>query len=88
MVADPASAVRALDRVSWDDLITPANLTTMREMPFELQGDLLEAMRDILKNLKDAREGPEVEFERWYKLWELFPFYSYACHREEEDCCC
>jgi hypothetical protein len=31
MVADPASAVRALDRVPWDDLITPANLTTMRE---------------------------------------------------------
>jgi hypothetical protein len=30
-------------------------------------------MRDILKNLNDALEGPEVEFERWYKLWELFP---------------
>jgi hypothetical protein len=49
MVADPASAVRALDRVSWDDPITPANLTTMREVPSELQGDLLEAMRDILR---------------------------------------
>ncbi len=73
MVADPASAVRALDRVPWDDLITPANLTTMREVPSELQGDLLEAMRDILKNLNDALEGSEVEFERWYKLWELFP---------------
>ncbi len=69
MVADPASAVRALDRVTWDDLITPANLTTMKEAPSELQGDLLEAMRDILKNLNDALEGPEVEFERWYKLW-------------------
>jgi hypothetical protein len=68
MVADPASAVRALDRVPWDDLITPANLTTMREVPSELQGDLLEAMRDILKNLNDALEGPEVEYERWYKL--------------------
>ena len=48
----------------------------MREVPSELQGDLLEAMRDILKNLNDALEGPEgpeVEFERWYKLWELFP---------------
>jgi hypothetical protein len=30
-------------------------------------------MRDILKNLNDALEGPEVEYERWYKLWELFP---------------
>ena len=73
MLADPASAVRALDRVPWDDLITPANLTTMREVPSELQGDLLEAMRDILRNLNGAMEGPEVEFERWYKLWELFP---------------
>ncbi len=27
-------------------------------------------MRDILKNLNDALEGPEVESERWYKLWE------------------
>ena len=36
MVADPASAVRALDRVPWDDLIAPANLTTMREVPSEL----------------------------------------------------
>ena len=45
----------------------------MREVPSELQGDLLEAMRDILKNLNDALEGPEVEYERWYKLWELFP---------------
>ena len=64
-------------------------------------------MRDILKNLNDALEGPEVEYERWYGLWELFPllflrmnmhekslppeqynlknFYSYACHREEEE---
>ena len=25
---------------------------------------------DILKNLNDALEGPEVEFERWYELWE------------------
>ena len=73
MVADPASAVEALDRVCWDDLITPANLTTMREVPSELQGEVLETMRDILKNLNDAIEGPEVEFERWYKLWELFP---------------
>jgi hypothetical protein len=73
MVADPESAVKALDGVSWDDLITPANLTTMKEVPSELQGDLLEAMRDILKNLNGALEGPEVEFERWYKLWELFP---------------
>ena len=64
MVADPTSAVRALDRVPWDDLITPANLTTMREVPSELQGDLLEAMRDILKNLNGALEGPEVEYER------------------------
>ncbi len=63
-VADPAGAVRALDRVPWDDLITPANLTTMREVPSELQGDLLEAMRDILKNLNGALEGPEVEYER------------------------
>ena len=73
MIADPASAVRALDRVPWDDLITPTNLTTMREVPSELQGELLEAMRDILRNLNGALEGPEVEFERWYKLWELFP---------------
>ena len=34
----------------------------MREVPSELQGDLLEAMRDILKNLNDALEGPEVEY--------------------------
>jgi hypothetical protein len=40
IVADPTSVVRALDRVPWDDLITPANLTTMREVPSELQGDL------------------------------------------------
>ncbi len=38
----------------------------MREVPSELQGDL-EAMRDILKNLNDALEGPEVEYERLYK---------------------
>ena len=30
-------------------------------------------MRDILKNMNDAIEGPEVEFERRFKLWELFP---------------
>ena len=45
----------------------------MREIPTELQEDVLGAMRDILKNMNDAMEGPEVEFERWYKLWELFP---------------
>ncbi len=45
----------------------------MKEVPSELQGDLLEAMRDILKNLNDALEGPEVEFERWYKPWEMPP---------------
>ena len=73
VVDDPASVVKALDRVSWDELITPANLITMREIPTELQEDVLGAMRDILKNMNDAMEGPEVEFERWYKLWELFP---------------
>jgi hypothetical protein len=45
----------------------------MREVPSEVQGDLLEAMQDILKNLNDALEGPEIEYERWYKLSELFP---------------
>ena len=45
----------------------------MREVPSELQEDVLGAMRGILKNMNGAMEGPEVEFERWYKLWELFP---------------
>ena len=48
----------------------------MREVPSELQGDLLEAMRDILKNLND---------EDGISFGSCFPFYSYASHREEEE---
>jgi hypothetical protein len=61
--------------VSWDELITPANLATTREVPSELQGDLLDAMREALKNLNGALDGPEVEFERWqwHRLRVLFP---------------
>jgi hypothetical protein len=70
---DPTSVVEAFDSVSWDDLITPPNLATIREVPSELQGDLLGAMHDVLKHLNDALDGPEVEFERWYKFWVLFP---------------
>ena len=73
LTADPTSVVKAFDSVSWDELITPANLRTIREVPFELQGDLLDAMRVVLKNLNDALDGPEVEFERWYKFWVLSP---------------
>jgi len=65
--------VKALDRVSWDELIAPARMSTMRDVPCDLQEEVLGVMRDILKNMNDALEGPEVEFERWYKLWELFP---------------
>ena len=54
VVDDPASVVKALDRVSWDELITPANLITMREIPTELQEDVLGAMRDILRNMNDC----------------------------------
>jgi hypothetical protein len=67
------SDVKAFDSVSWEELITPANLATIREVPSELQGDLLDAMRDVLQHLNDALEGPEVELERWYKFWMLFP---------------
>ena len=70
---DPTSVVEAFDSVSWDELITPPNLATIREVPSELQGDLLGAMHDVLKHLNDALDGPEVEFERWYKFWVLFP---------------
>jgi hypothetical protein len=67
------SDVKAFDSVSWDERITPPNLATIREVPSELQGDLLDAMRDILQHLNDALEGPEVELERWYEFWMLFP---------------
>jgi hypothetical protein len=44
------SDVKAFDSVSWDELITPPNLATIREVPSELQGDLLDAMRDVLQH--------------------------------------
>ncbi len=46
------------DLVSWDELITPANLAPFREVPSELQGDLLlDATRGVLKNLNGALDG-------------------------------
>ena len=59
-VVDSASVVKALDRVSWDELIAPARMSTMRDVPCDLQEEVLGAMQDILKNMNDALEGPEV----------------------------
>ena len=45
-------------------------------------------MRDALKNLndRDALDGPEVEFERWFKFWVLFPLlFLRATPRRVED---
>ena len=86
MVADPASAVRALDRVPWDDPITPANLTTMREVPSELQGDLLEAMRDILRSLNDLESTRLWERDRDFKMHGKAPLGSACEHLNAMDC--
>jgi hypothetical protein len=42
-------------------------------------------MRDVLQHLNDALEGPEVELERWYKFWMLFPLLNSYEHRRAGD---
>ena len=88
-MADPGSVVRAFNLASWDATITPANLPTMREVPSEPQGDLLSTMRDVLKYLNGAldgpRAGPKSNSSAGMSFGCCFPFCSYVHRRVEDD---
>jgi hypothetical protein len=83
------SDVKAFDSVSWEELITPLNLATIREVPSELQGDLLDAMRDVLQHLNDALQwrAPKSNSNAGTSFGCCFPFCqcSYEHRRAGDD---